>query len=464
MSSKGPKPLSSTAPSSVEPIDTLPTPINMEKSRKRSTRAASSQSHLGPDDALKISKASHKENESRTFSGDTLVDHTKNPSPEQSSTEKRALEEQVDGALDMDWNATLNSTDLPQTTGLPNLTTSTEQRPTTASSALNKISKVAGKVKSVLGKRGRDAVETSKEMLGLNPQRNSSRLRALESTPAPSSAASEDSRAFEPTSKRQRTHSDAPSDTASYAHHFSHFSHGSSRKRYENAGLYVGQTEESYAHPDARKKRKSLPPSTLSKRDPVLPLPLFGTLNQTIDFHIPFDIFAPLTKPAMPKEWRKLNTNRFVDDARDLWRVNKLARSECGCKPPSSPYSQDGCDERCLNRTMLYECDTNNCALQSDQCTNRAFEQLATRMKRGGDYQHGIEIFQTSNRGCGIRASRSFAPGQIIVEYCGEIITPEECDRRMNEEYKDKNVSLFTTLTIPTSHLLTITVLLPHGL
>jgi uncharacterized membrane protein len=35
---------------------------------------------------------------------------------------------------------------------------------------------------------------------------------------------------------------------------------------------------------------------------------------------------------------------------------------------------------------------------------------------------------------------RSFGPGQIIVEYTGEIITQEESDRRLDEVYKDKKV------------------------
>ena len=36
---------------------------------------------------------------------------------------------------------------------------------------------------------------------------------------------------------------------------------------------------------------------------------------------------------------------------------------------------------------------------------------------------------------------RTFNPHQIIVEYAGEIITQEECDRRMNNEYKNNKVS-----------------------
>ena len=35
---------------------------------------------------------------------------------------------------------------------------------------------------------------------------------------------------------------------------------------------------------------------------------------------------------------------------------------------------------------------------------------------------------------------RSFKPNQVIVEYCGEVITGAESDRRQNEDYKDKKV------------------------
>lgn len=52
----------------------------------------------------------------------------------------------------------------------------------------------------------------------------------------------------------------------------------------------------------------------------------------------------------------------------------------------------------------------------------------------------GIEVTKTEDRGYGVRSMRAFEPGQVIVEYTGEIITPDEGDRRMNEDYKGKTV------------------------
>ena len=47
---------------------------------------------------------------------------------------------------------------------------------------------------------------------------------------------------------------------------------------------------------------------------------------------------------------------------------------------------------------------------------------------------------QTNDRGFGLRATRSFQPNQIIVEYCGEIISQEETESRMKKIYKNNSV------------------------
>jgi hypothetical protein len=90
---------------------------------------------------------------------------------------------------------------------------------------------------------------------------------------------------------------------------------------------------------------------------------------------------------------------------------------------------------------MLYECDDNNCGAGRQHCTNRAFADLQERRKGGGKYRIGVEVIKTADRGYGVRSNRCFDPHQIIVEYTGEIITEDECDRRMNEDYKDNEVS-----------------------
>lgn len=91
---------------------------------------------------------------------------------------------------------------------------------------------------------------------------------------------------------------------------------------------------------------------------------------------------------------------------------------------------------------MLYECDSNNCNAGAANCSNRAFAKLQERHKAGGKYRVGVDVIKTDDRGYGIRSNRTFEPNQIIMEYTGEIITEEECDRRMREKYKDNKVCL----------------------
>lgn len=109
--------------------------------------------------------------------------------------------------------------------------------------------------------------------------------------------------------------------------------------------------------------------------------------------------------------------------------------SKCVCT------RERGCDEDCQNRIMLYECDDTNCGAGRDRCSNRSFADLQERRRGGGKYRIGVEVIKTEDRGYGVRTNRSFEAHQIIVEYTGEIITEDECDRRMNEDYKDNDVS-----------------------
>ncbi|KIW34757.1 uncharacterized protein PV07_01515 [Cladophialophora immunda] len=207
-------------------------------------------------------------------------------------------------------------------------------------------------------------------------------------------------------------------------------------KKWLTSGLYAGQSRGTDIRPtNSKSRRKSVALSEPVKENSVLPLPMFAgerLMSYGRDFKLPFDIFSPV--PAgqpKPDEWRKVNKNVFVGDAAQAWRVSKYEEhSSCLCKP------ETGCDQNCINRYMYYECDSRNCNLKTEDCGNRAFENLQRRVKKGGKYNIGVEVIKTEDRGYGVRSNRTFEPNQIIVEYTGEIITQEECERRMKTMYK----------------------------
>ncbi|KAM7216638.1 putative histone-lysine n-methyltransferase [Rhypophila decipiens] len=214
-------------------------------------------------------------------------------------------------------------------------------------------------------------------------------------------------------------------------------------KKWLDKGLYAGQeapTDISKGFSAHEKKMLAAHPELKpsDKINKVLPAPIFNGLRLIAagrDFKLPYDVCNPLP-PGQPKPttYRTITKNRFVGDAAAYWKKQPVfedSLSKCVCKP------EDGCGEDCQNRIMLYECDDTNCNVGKALCQNRAFQDLRERKERGNPYRVGVEVFKTADRGYGVRSNRFFAPGQIIMEYTGEIITVDECERRMNEEYKD---------------------------
>ncbi|KAF5236212.1 hypothetical protein FAUST_6682 [Fusarium austroamericanum] len=214
-------------------------------------------------------------------------------------------------------------------------------------------------------------------------------------------------------------------------------------KKYLVKGLYAGQdtpTDIIKALSGVDKKTIAQVPDLIpnGRVNKTMPMPIFTGLRTLIDgrdFKLPYQVCHPLP-PGQPKpdEWKKMTKNRFIGESKDYWRKSPHFHdysSKCVCKP------EDGCGESCQNRIMLYECDEQNCNAGKKYCTNRAFANLTARRNRGGKYRVGVEVIKTSDRGYGVRSNRCFRPNQIIMEYAGEIITEEECERRMTEVYKD---------------------------
>lgn len=229
-------------------------------------------------------------------------------------------------------------------------------------------------------------------------------------------------------------------------------------KRWLSHGLYIGQDQSTGSRVSQKGSKPKRPSNHCSENQhrKFLPMPMFGghrMIEMGRDFKLPFDVFSPLPPgQPRPEEWKKthksesqiaypyfadtLHPDVLVGEAINLWKKAKpLESSQCVCTP------QSGCDEECFNRFMFYECDDSNCNVGADRCTNRSFENLRQRTKAGGKYNIGVEVVKTLDRGHGVRSNRCFEPNQIIVEYTGEIITQDECDNRMNNRYKDSEVS-----------------------
>jgi histone-lysine N-methyltransferase ASH1L len=316
---------------------------------------------------------------------------------------------------------------------------------------------------SSLGKRTRDVFEAGKKKLGLAEERGpkSNLLKQLEMGPKGVLDELDLDAEFDPPprpTKRAKTTKAPVSEMAepAVAGPMQKTSAGDKVKKWQIHGLYAGQELQfDPSKPNAGKKLQKKRP--LSSQEDVaeavgefkmkarkyLPLPMFGYLDEdkTRSFRIPYDVYAPCSQKNQekPKDWHKLNKNRIVGDAKDLWEKddNKMPSSLCVCQPPKN--GEMGCGDDCLNRVMQYECDPRNCALGPENCSNRPFSELSKRIKKGGLFDVGVEVVKTQERGHGIRAARSFRPGQIIMEYTGEIITEDECQRRMREIYKDKS-------------------------
>lgn len=207
------------------------------------------------------------------------------------------------------------------------------------------------------------------------------------------------------------------------------------KKVWLNQGLYLGQGQDLDVRkrPGGKSKKRGKPGV---ERLSALPLPMFtgSVIMDTVrDFKLPFNIFAPSPWKCGPiHNWKKLNHNVLIGEASQLWKREKASMAMCVCE------EDKGCDEDCLNRCTWVECDEGNCN-QPSKCSNRAFADLKERVKQGTKFAEGVEVILTKNCGHGLRATRSFAARQIVVEYTGEIITQEESERRMIEDYKDNN-------------------------
>ncbi|KAL8664496.1 MAG: hypothetical protein Q9202_003046 [Teloschistes flavicans] len=321
---------------------------------------------------------------SRAVSGETLVDG-ENDCP-------TSFIQQSTRGLNQDWSLGA----LPRySLKISTQAEEPKRRKSTRLSVLEFASNVMEQTKTVLGKRGREPSESAKEKAPAVKQE----------APDDATSQSPTTPRFEgPVSKRLRLEAGAINDPSSSAK-IPRKPTKRPAKRWLSQGLYVGQDPDFNPRLSTAKnklKKADIKPH-LSQRRSLLPLPMFAgkrMLDIGRNYKLPFDVFSPLP-PGQPKpdEWKKTHKSKLL-----------------------APEALNNANQH--SQMYLLEMLPH-------------FEELKERHKRGGKYNIGVEVIKTSDRGYGVRSNRTFKPHQIIVEYTGEIITQDECDDRMENQYKD---------------------------
>lgn len=93
---------------------------------------------------------------------------------------------------------------------------------------------------------------------------------------------------------------------------------------------------------------------------------------------------------------------------------------KCACSLSESDII--GCREDCINRQLFIECSS-KCPCGSN-CVNQNFQRC--------NYAK-TTVYQTKDKGAGLRAEESIMKGDFIVEYVGEVIDKQQFGKRKAE-------------------------------
>ncbi|KAI8054958.1 uncharacterized protein B0P05DRAFT_560897 [Gilbertella persicaria] len=189
------------------------------------------------------------------------------------------------------------------------------------------------------------------------------------------------------------------------------------KKHYIQHGLYSEETRLGHA-----------------KQPFSFPLPIHQgefILSKLVHFELPADILQERElglikglQQRMPS-FTRIRSNIFVE-RKPQTSVEPVV---CHCVKPAN--DQPGCGDDCINRMLFYECDPKTCPC-GDQCTNQRFQRKERKKE--------LQIFQTKNRGWGLRSMVDIKKGDLVIEYRGEIISHQLCEERMCTIYvNEKN-------------------------
>ncbi|GBN69228.1 Histone-lysine N-methyltransferase NSD2 [Araneus ventricosus] len=120
--------------------------------------------------------------------------------------------------------------------------------------------------------------------------------------------------------------------------------------------------------------------------------------------------------------YKHIKSNRPVGDVQLYTSHDISDYNPCGCKA----LDPDPCgyDSLCLNRSMCTECSAEVCEA-GDRCQNQKFQRLQYAK---------VKPFWTSTKAWGLKSLEEIKQGHFVIEYCGDLIDEEECERRIREK------------------------------
>ncbi|XP_035232883.1 histone-lysine N-methyltransferase NSD2-like [Stegodyphus dumicola] len=123
-----------------------------------------------------------------------------------------------------------------------------------------------------------------------------------------------------------------------------------------------------------------------------------------------------------PPPYKHIKNNRPVGTVQIYTFNDSADYTTCGCQA-DDPHPC-GYDTLCLNRNMCTECLPDVCEA-GDRCENQLFQKHKYA---------AVKPFLTESRGWGLKAMEDIKGGHFVIEYIGDLIDEEECNRRIEEK------------------------------
>ncbi|XP_060519038.1 variant-silencing SET domain-containing protein [Cylas formicarius] len=119
----------------------------------------------------------------------------------------------------------------------------------------------------------------------------------------------------------------------------------------------------------------------------------------------------------------------FYKTDRQVCKEAKEMACDCYLAEQDIQNGEFGCGDDCLNRLLMIECG--DLCQVGQRCTNKRFQK--------GQFAP-VEVFKTEKKGLGLRAAANIPYGEFILEYVGEVLDPDEFDKRAEVYSEDKNI------------------------